>query len=82
MTNSEMPARPNLAKDAYDVPPALRLVARPLWVKTGKYPYDEGEKGYCPYAAFIGGVQASKLVIDAKDLIFGHFDRDDRPTIS
>ena len=27
-------------------------------------------------------VQASKLVIDTKDLIFGHFDRDDRPTIS
>ena len=28
------------------------------------------------------GVQAPKLVIDAKDLIFGHFDRDDRPTTS
>ena len=28
------------------------------------------------------GVQASKLAIDTKDLIFGHFDRDDSPMIS
>ena len=33
-------------------------------------------------AMVLWGVQASKLVIDTKDLIFGHFDRDDRPTIS
>ena len=36
----------------------------------------------CEFSINGWGVQASKLVIDAKDLIFGRFDRDDRPTIT